>query len=332
MAREDILRLAEPETEYAELLQNGTAPPKNYDINFWKTVTAARRPTVIQAVGPPPAGVTEHDHQVKMRDGASILVRSYSPVTAPKDGSPLIVIFHGGGFCIGELESETPNCRNLVLEFGAVALNVEYRLAPEFKFPTPINDSWDVVKWAAANANTLKANPSQGFIVGGPSAGGNIAAVCAHLARNEKLNPPLTGQILSNPILISNGRVPEKYKDQYLSWEQNSADKYTSVDMMDMFTKSYNPDFSSPLYDTLNDPSGHANLPPAYLQASGGDMLRDDAIIYERILREDYKVPTRINVYKGLPHMFWGFFPTSKAAIQWKEDLSDAVKWLLQKK
>jgi acetyl esterase/lipase len=97
-------------------------------------------------------------------------------------------------------------------------------------------------------------------------------------------------------------------------------------------TESYEPELGTSLYDTFNDPTGHADLPPAYLQASGSDILRDDSIIYERVLREDYKVPTRIDIYKGMPHMFWVFFPTFTTTLQWKEDIVNGVRWLLQQK
>src|SRR5436305_973828 len=98
------------------------------------------------------------------------------------------------------------------------------RLAPEHPFPTGINDSWDALKWAAANASSLKANPEIGFIVGGASAGGNIAAVLALRARDEELSPPLTGQYLCVPALLHPANVPEKLKHEYLSRFNNLHD------------------------------------------------------------------------------------------------------------
>jgi acetyl esterase/lipase len=82
----------------------------------------------------------------------------------------------------------------------------------------------------------LKATPSEGFVVGGSSAGGNLAAVVTHLARNEKLSPPLTGQFLSAPLLLPPKVVPEKYKSQYISYEQNNKGTVLSTGMIDMFT------------------------------------------------------------------------------------------------
>lgn len=117
-----------------------------------------------------------------------------------------------------------------------------YRLAPEHKFPAAPNDSWDALKWAAANAKSLKADPSQGFIIGGTSAGGNITAVLAHLARDEGLSPPLTGQYLAIPAVGGGQWIPEKYKDKWLSYEQNNDVPVLPIAAIDMFMNGYQPD------------------------------------------------------------------------------------------
>ena len=98
----------------------------------------------------PPAGVTEKDIQIPSREaGRSITCRVYAPTseTAPKEGSPLIFFFHGGGFCLGTLENEEWLCRTFTKELGFVTLNLDYRLAPENKFPAASDDAWDAVKW-----------------------------------------------------------------------------------------------------------------------------------------------------------------------------------------
>lgn len=97
-------------------------------------------------VGGPIAGVAEADHNVPTRDGSSIVVRSYTPNQSPPKGHPLIVMYHGGGFCIGDLLTLTPLCRILATELEAIVLNVAYRLAPEHQFPIPIYDSWDALQ------------------------------------------------------------------------------------------------------------------------------------------------------------------------------------------
>lgn len=166
-------------------------------------------------------------------------------------------------------------------------------------------------------------------MVGGTSAGGNLTAVLAHLARDEKLSPPLTGQYLSIPAMLPESVVPEKYKEFYLSHEQNENAPVLPKAAIDMFMGAYQPDEHDPLYAVFNHPKGHANLPPAYFQVAGLDPLRDEALIYERVLREEYGVETKLDMYPGLPHGFWGSFPMLKSSDKFRVDMVNGIGWLL---
>jgi acetyl esterase/lipase len=140
----------------------------------------------------------EADITIPARDGYEIPIRVHKPQSIPTDGCPLVVMYHGGGFCLGDLDTETLNCRAFVNHFNAVCLNVDYRLAPEWPFPVAINDAWDALQWTAANYRTSRylagvAPRERGFVVGGNSAGANITAVLTHLARDAQMNPPITG-------------------------------------------------------------------------------------------------------------------------------------------
>lgn len=224
-----------------------------------------------------------------------------------------------------------PLCRKLVQRFGAVCVNVEYRLAPEHPFPTPINDCWDALQWAAANAADLGADPSKGFIVGGESSGGNIAIVLTHLARNNNLSPPLTGQFLGLPSCLPPDTVPEKYKPFYHSWEQaEESPQLFGYEMTMMFRKAHAADVHSPLFAAFNDPTGHADLPPAYFQICGLDPVRDEGLVYEKVLREECGIKTKMDVYSGLPHAFWQVFPSFEKAGQAYEDMVNGFSWLLE--
>lgn len=141
-----------------------------------------------------PEHVTEKEHLVTARDGYKLRVISYVPAKPQLQPRPLIVLFHEGGWSMGDLSDEEFNARLFTHDLGATCLNVEYRLAPEHPFPTGILDCWDVLQWAAKDAASLPADPTKGFIVGGSSAGGNISALLAHLSRKENLHPPVTGQ------------------------------------------------------------------------------------------------------------------------------------------
>jgi acetyl esterase/lipase len=98
---------------------------------------------------PDSGAVTEQEHSVMMRDGFSNVIRIYQPRHVPVGGSPLSVIYHGGGYCLGGLENEHINCRNLCEKFGFVVVNAAYRLAPENPFPAGLNDSYDTLKWVS---------------------------------------------------------------------------------------------------------------------------------------------------------------------------------------
>jgi acetyl esterase/lipase len=259
------------------------------------------------------------------------------------------------------------------MKLRAVVLNVNYRLAPEHPFPIPIHDSWDALRWvgldiqkvslvrwylnqAARNAASLKATPETGFIVGGESAGGNISAVLAHLAIDDKLNPPLTGQFLSAATFFGHQNVPEKYKAQYFSYEQCQKSQILTGSVHEMFMckhlfsifqnivsapwsmpvdwplpklANYNADYNSPLRSPFYHPGGHAGQPPAYFQACGADMARDEALIYERALREEYGVKTKMDIYPGLPHIFWNYFADLSATKKHYQDTIAGFKWLL---
>lgn len=93
----------------------------------------------------------------------------------------------------------------------------------------------------------------------------------------------------------------------------------------------YEDDPLSPLMSPVVWPSGHKNLPPAYLQVAGMDPLRDEGLIYEKILREESGVETKLDIYPGLPHGFWSWWPTAAFSKKQQRDSVDGLRWLLQK-
>ncbi len=208
---------------------------------------------------------------------------------------------------MGDLSDEDQDCRLLARDLGAVCVNVEYRLAPEHPYPTGVNDCYDVVKWIASTApsSVLPADPRQGFIVGGASAGGNLSAVMCQIGRDEGLDPPLTGQNLCVPALLSFNVVPEKWKNDYRSRAESTDDPILKFnrDAAKSLHTELNPDESSTLFSPLLHPN-LKGLPPAFFQVCGLDSLRDEALIYESVLKEN-GVDTRLDVYDGFGHMFW---------------------------
>jgi acetyl esterase/lipase len=187
---------------------------------------------------------------------------------------------------------------------------------------------------AAENASTLGADPSKGFLVGGTSAGGNIAAAISHIARDERLSPPLTGCHLMIPVICNIDALPEKYRKDQHSWEQNEDAAVLGRKACDLFWDCYVPvsERDNELFSPLIYKTGHANLPPHYFQICGADPLRDEALIYERVLREEEGFKTKVDVYPGLPHGFWSVFPTIESSKRFIEESVKGVQWLQEQK
>ncbi|KAK4503810.1 hypothetical protein PRZ48_004725 [Zasmidium cellare] len=302
---------------------------------------------------PAPAGIKEEERQISMRDGHKIAVRIHGPEKAPSGGSPLGVLYHGGGWCIGGLDDEVPLIRRLVSDYGMTVVNVDYRMGPEYKFPAASDDCFDATKWvclpnppifvvsllifskAAENASALGADPSKGFIIGGNSAGGNLTAVVSLLWRDANITPKLTGALLKVPAVCSPVGYPEKYRKELQSWDQLEFAAILSRKAFDLFMNNYIPDVEQrkdPRMSPLLWKTGLQDLPPQVFQICGADPLRDEALVYERILREDHGVKTKVEMYPGLPHGFWSLFPQMKASEKFMDDSVKAVGWLLEQK
>ncbi|KAM3419705.1 AB hydrolase superfamily protein B1A11.02 [Cercospora zeina] len=331
--KETLLSLGHIDPELQAYLERTKPSPINYDdLSGFKAVVEKRNAATMAAASHPPPGIRQTELQYPTRDGLKIRAKLYQPILPPEGGSPLIVIYHGGGFCVGTPESEEQTCQNFVRAFGAVCISATYRLAPEWKFPTAHKDAWDCLRWAAENAETWNANPSVGFVIGGTSAGANITAVLAHLARDEGLSPRLTGQYLAAGSYLSDKNVPEKYRDCYLSHEQNKDVPVLPRAARDMFKKGYEPDENDGVwYAVFNHPKGHSDVPPAFFQIDGLDPLRDEGIIFERVLREEYGIETKMNIYPGLPHGHWGFYPFLKASEEFRKDQIEGMAFLLRR-
>ncbi|KAI5358196.1 Putative alpha/beta hydrolase-3 [Septoria linicola] len=295
---------------------------------WFEQIKAAMEPAMISQ---PFDDVREQDHQVKMRDGHEIVVRTYHPKNATAPGA-LGVVYHGGGWCIGGLVNEELLCRRMAREVGMTVANVDYRMGPEWKFPTAHEDCYDATKWAAENASKLGADPSKGFTIGGTSAGGNITASISHLWRDDKLSPPITGCHLMIPALCDESSYPEHFQKDLLSKQELPNAPILNHAAMKLFSDNYIPaeQRGDPLFSPLLWKSGHKGLPAQYFQICGADPLRDEALVYERVLREEDGVKTKVDMYAGQPHGFWSIFPTMEASKKFVDESVKGVRWLLE--
>lgn len=327
---EDLLKLADLHPEIAQWLQNNSPPPQNLqDINSLRAMYEKINQRYLESFGADTAtGVTVEDRTVTARDGYEIPIRTYRPASSTEAG-PLIIALHGGAKVMGSLTDEEGHCRIFAKEFNACCVNIGYRLAPQHKSPIMAYDCWDVIQWAAKHAGEMNADPTKGFIVQGSSSGGNLADIMGHLSRDEKLEPPITGllEICTSPCQYD--AMPEQYKSEFLSWDQEFKGGLPREGLLRFFEltgAAENPSdhFNSPLLW----PRGHKRLAPVFFQIHGRDYVRDAGLIYERVLREE-GVETKLKVYPGVPHGFNTLFPTLNVAKQHEKDTLDGLRWLL---
>jgi len=214
------------------------------------------------------------DLEIQMRDSEQIPVRVYRPSNS--ENLKTIVFYHGGGFVLRNLDSHDDLCRRIAKKTGALVISVGYRLAPEFKFPIPVNDCYDALLWANKRAAAYGGNPND-LVVMGDSAGGNLATVTSILSRDEN-GPKISKQVLIYPAVDARLNHPsiDKFKDGYL----------LTKEMMHWFVDHYAKtpeDKLNPLMSPLltEDLSG---LPPAFVSTSDHDPLKDEGEAYYRKL------------------------------------------------
>ncbi|KAK7027246.1 hypothetical protein VNI00_015335 [Paramarasmius palmivorus] len=329
--------LSEPDPDFAVIAAH--IPP----VDESQTLTPAQRRqnyrdfilTALKATyGPRLPSDSEYqltDRQIDVGDGAQILARCVVPTR--KEGEtdfPLLFWTHGGGWVIGDIEWDDFKLRQLAVDLRIAIVNCEYRLAPEHPFPIPVTDSFTCLKYFAAHPDLVSADLSKGFLVGGTSAGGNLAAVLSHLARDDPFfkDKPLTGQLLKIPVTLHLDAYPEEHKEVLLSMEQNKDAFIINRKEMRVYWDLYNPDPFDPRASPVLLPS-HAGLPPAYFQICGQDPLRDEGFLYEKLLR-NAGVKTKVDVYKGVPHGFDIAAPNIPLGKKCEEDFDEGVRWLLQ--
>ena len=240
----------------------------------------------------------------------SIPLRLYRPMGVSADVVlPALVYYHGGGWVIGDLNTHDTFCRQLSNGSGACVISVDYRLAPEHRFPAAVDDSFAALVWIAANAAGLKIDPAR-LGVGGDSAGGNLAAVVALMAR-DKGRPALRFQLLIYPV-VDFSMSAESYVTRAdvlpltataMVWFR---DHYFGAGARDAkVTADWR---ASPLHA-----ANLAKLPPAYVVTGGYDVLCDEGCAYADKLAAASVAVERAH-YPGLFHGFMGMGRIVQAA------------------
>jgi acetyl esterase len=247
----------------------------------------------------------------------AIPARIYTPKALRKTNglAPCLVFYHGGGWVIGDLDSHDVVCRKLAHEGELIVVAIDYRLAPEHKFPAAVDDAMTAVKWIAANGKQLGIDASR-LTVGGDSAGGNLAAVTAIAARDGD-GPKLAGQLLIYPGTDLAMKHPSHSEPETSILLTHSVIKW--------FCNHYLGD--ADINDWRVSPSRAktlAGLPPAYVITAGGDPLRDEGDEYaQRLNAAGVAV-----IYKHFPGQFHGFFTMGKLLTQANIAATEIAGWL----
>jgi acetyl esterase len=243
--------------------------------------------------------------------------RIYTPRKLRKANglAPCLVFFHGGGWVIGNLETHDVVCRKLAEEGELIVIAVDYRLAPEHKFPAAVDDAIIATKWVAANAARLGIDVSR-LIVGGDSAGGNLAAVVSLAARDDG-GPDIAGQLLIYPSTDMSRK--------HASHREAETSILLTHSVIGWFLNHYLGD--ADIADWRASPAragSLAGLPPAYVLTAGADPLRDEGDEYAARLKQ---AGVRVT-YRHFAGQFHGFFTMGKLLDQANVAVSEIASWL----
>jgi acetyl esterase len=238
---------------------------------------AAARAAQAQAPRPPvTAQVAKIDDRTIPGPDGEIPVRIYTP--EGEGDFPCLVFYHGGGFVLCDLDSHDGICRTLANGAGCVVVSVDYRLAPEHKYPAAAEDCYAALCWTAENGASTGVDTNR-IAIGGDSAGGNLTAVVALMAR-DRAGPAARFQLLVYPVI--------DVACDTISYEENGRDYYLSDEMMKWFWDQYleaGADRKDPYHSPIHadDLSG---LPPALVITAEYDPLRDEGEAYAAALRK----------------------------------------------
>lgn len=289
--------------------------PRSFDV---ETMRRGEAELVALAAEDPRPDVAVHDRTIEGPAGP-LPVRLYHPPAAV-DRAPGIVWFHMGGWVIGSLATSHALCTRLAHRVGAVVMSVDYRLAPEHRFPAQLDDGLAAVSWMIANADALGVDPHR-VAVGGGSAGGTLTAVvCQQRRRRDEPQP--AAQILVYPLTDWRARGG--------SLDSCAACFPLGTGLVEWFRAQALPDEAA-ADDERASPGRSSELwglAPAVVVTAGFDPLRDQGLAYARAL-EQAGVPVRVRCEDALPHaftIFGGLVPEARRATErLVDDVADVL-------
>ena len=270
--------------------------------------------TMFEAFGGRPTPVAKSEDRTIPGPAGEIGLRIYTP--EGKGPFHALMFFHGGGWVVGDLDTHDPLCRALTNAAHCITVAVDYRLAPEHKFPAAVEDCYAASQWVVHNAASIGANPAR-LAVGGDSAGGNLSAAVSLMAR-DRGDLQVGYQLLMYPALDASLQTKSmtEFADGYL---------LTRADMVWFWGHHLKgeADRSNP-YACPSQAKDLNGLPPAMIITAQFDPLRDEGEAYAKRLEEAY-VPLTLKRYEGVTH---GFLSMASIVDKGRKAIEDAASHL----
>ncbi|MEP2783806.1 MAG: alpha/beta hydrolase [Pseudoruegeria sp.] len=313
-----------PKRIYDPIVEKYAADSPNWDVTDVPSLRQIAQDYAEYCTLPMPPRDTDPDIEeieitIPGADGTpDIPIRIYMPNGRSEPG-PSFVNFHGGGFLMGDLESEHINCMNMVRKAGCVAIGVDYRLAPEHPFPAGFDDCYQSYLWVLENAASLYIDPNR-VIIGGSSAGGCLTAAVALKIRDTGITAPIF-QMLYYPVIDDRCNSPsmQSGNDCYV-WTQSN-----SKQMWDHYIGKNRSDVSA--YAAPARATDLSNLPPAFIMTCEHDPLRDEAIFFAMDLM-NAGTPVELHNYPGTTHSFDRMSPAPIARRAADDAIQAAIRAL----
>ena len=266
----------------------------------------------------PPGPSIQRIHEMGFSGPAGeVRVRIFTPDNAGPEPLPVLVYLRGGGWVVGNLDSDEGVCRGIAKCVGCIVVSVDYSRAPEHNFPVSVKETYQALNWCADNASAFGGDPNR-IGVAGSSAGGNLAASTTILAR-ETGRPSIEGQILFYPMLD-----PNQDRDSYHEYEDGPL---ITRDDIAWFWDHYLSDrihAHNPLATPLRS-RNLSGLPPTTVVTAGIDPLRDEGIAYAERL-DDAGVNVKHRHYPELTHIFLNLAPAVESADEALKEVSEDIQ------
>lgn len=313
---------ARTDATHREIL--GMLPPDLMDFSDFDTAVANLMALLAAAPVEPPEDIVLADHHIETADGYDLLVRTYRPrkssmASESSESSAALYWIHGGGMVLGNVSMDDAHCADIAAELDIVVASVDYRLATELPYPTPLDDCKRGFDWFVEHAESFGVDPDR-IAIGGASAGGGLAAGLALLARDRGPSQPCF-QLLRYPMLDDRNETPSSHAITDLRvWNRSTNELGWSVYLSGIDAGTDVEPYAAPARAT--DLSG---LPPAIVTVGDLDLFLDEDITYAQAMLAA-GVPTELHVYPGAFHGSNSMVPHADASQRWKRDEMAALR------